>query len=54
MKRFEDRMKEMSDDYEKSKEIILRYDEIITEKASKTSIQEIYLFLEGFLKVNTF
>lgn len=38
MKVFEDRMKEMGDDYERSKEMIRRYDEIITEKASKTSI----------------
>ena len=42
-------MEEMSTGYEQSMEIIRRYDEIIAEKASKTSIFEIYKHLEIFL-----
>ena len=49
LSQFETKMEEMSTGYEQSMEIIRRYDEIIAEKASKTSIFEIYQHLEIFL-----
>lgn len=43
-------MDEMSASYEQSKEVIRRYDEIISEKASKTSIKELYEFVRRFIE----
>lgn len=50
MKQFEDKMLEMSKDYEQAKEIIRRYDEILAEKASKTSVKEIYEHFNIYVK----
>ena len=47
---FEAKMDEMSSSYEQSKEVIRRYDEIISEKASKTSIKELYEFIRRFIE----
>jgi hypothetical protein len=43
---FEDKMLLMSSEYEQAKEIIGHYDEIISEKANKTTITELYHFME--------
>lgn len=40
----------MSASYEQSKEVIRRYDEIISEKASKTSIKELYEFIRRYIE----
>jgi hypothetical protein len=47
---FEEKMDEMSASYEQSKEVIRRYDEIISDKASKTSIKELYEYVRRFIE----
>lgn len=47
---FESKMDEMSDSYEQSKEMIRRYDEIMSDKANKTAIKEIYEYMRHFVK----
>ena len=47
---FEAKMEEMSASYEQSKEMIRRYDEIMSEKASKTAIKEIYEVMRHFVR----
>ena len=46
---FEEKMELMSTEYEQAKEIIVRYDEVIAQKASKESLLEIKEHLETFL-----
>ncbi len=47
---FEAKMEEMGDSYEQSKEMIRRYDEIMSEKASKSTIKEIYEVMRNFVR----
>jgi hypothetical protein len=51
---FESKMTEMSLGYEQSKEIIIRYDEILSEKANKTAIKELYENMRNYIKVDKF
>ena len=46
---FEDKMNQMSNSYEQSMEIIRRYDEIIADKASKTTVLEVYQYIKSYL-----
>lgn len=39
----------MSQNYEQSMEIIRRYDEVIAEKASKTTVLEVYQYIKSYL-----
>lgn len=43
-------MDEMSDSYEQSKEMIRRYDEIMSDKANKTAIKEIYEVMRNYVR----
>lgn len=54
MKKFEDNMIEMSKEYEQSKEIIRRYDEVLMEKASKTAIKGIHENFKEYLESKKF
>ncbi len=45
---FEAKMDEMSASYEQSKEMIRRYDEVISDKANKTAIKEIYEVMRNY------
>ena len=49
---FEAKMEEMGDSYEQSKEMIRRYDEVMSDKASKTAIKEIYELMRHFVKMD--
>lgn len=44
----------MTIEHEQSKEIIRRYDEVVAQKASKTTIAEIYEHLKEFIDNNKF
>ena len=46
MSLFESKMNEMSQGYEQSMEMIRRYDEVISDKANKTAIIELYSVLK--------
>ena len=47
---FEEKMDSMAAGYEQSKEMIRRYDEVISDKASKRAITEIYEAMKPFVK----
>lgn len=47
---FEAKMDEMSASYEQSKEMIRRYDEVLSDKAGKTAIKEIYEHMRRFIE----
>jgi len=47
---FEGKMLNMSAGFEQSKEMIRRYDEIMSEKANKSAIKEIYEHMKGLAK----
>ncbi|CDW75242.1 UNKNOWN [Stylonychia lemnae] len=52
---FEEKMDRMNQGYEQSKEMIRRYDEIISDKANKVAINEIYQYVnETFVKQNPY
>lgn len=42
LNKYDEKMQEMSLGYEQSMEMIRRYDEVITEKANKLAIKEVY------------
>lgn len=48
---FEKKMEDMHAGYEQSKEMIRRYDEVISDKAGKTSIRELHEQLRHFIKM---
>jgi hypothetical protein len=47
---FEQKMDEMAAGYEQSKEVIRRYDEVISDKASKSAIKDVYDAMKPFVK----
>ena len=49
---FETKMNEMCSGYEQSREMIRRYDEIISEKANKTAVKEVYEIMRNFIKID--
>ena len=49
---FEQKMDEMEAGYEQSKEMIRRYDEVMSDKAGKTSIREIHEQMRHFIKLD--
>jgi hypothetical protein len=49
---FEAKMDAMQVGYDQSKEMIRRYDEIISDKANKTAIKEIYELMRHFIKMD--
>ena len=52
MRTFEQTMQEMSGDHERMKEMIRRFDEVLTEKANKLSVAEVYAYLANFVKTD--
>jgi vancomycin resistance protein YoaR len=47
---FDEKMDNMAAGYEQSKEMLRRYDEVLTEKANKTAIKELQEHMKIFVK----
>lgn len=47
---FEEKMDAMNAGYEQAKEVIRRYDEVISDKANKGAIKEIHEILKQYIK----
>ncbi len=47
---FEKKMDDMAAGYEQSKEVIRRYDEVISDKAGKGAIKEVYEAMKPLVK----
>jgi hemerythrin-like domain-containing protein len=52
LSKFEDKMYDMTKEHEQAKEIIRGYDEVLAEKASKTSIREVYQYVKKYATSN--